>query len=286
MVEDFRFWTVARKYAFARTAINVREEIPEAADGRADTSEEAKKAELEAAKKDAKELRAGFDIENQKYNTKKVKRTKTTKGVKKSTQIKLTGLNIFSSAKLKTEASNQTNLKAGKRAEAARQAEKDLQKQKEEQAAKVTADLAAQQMEEKVRSVGAMLVNCEGEAFMNPLETRDVAAASIIRECSERHKGVKTPLGDAVWLDTPMIEIKGGKETAKKFCDNLELFSLLANVADVKSLVIHPASTTHAQLSEEELNEQGIYSNTIRLSIGTENIDDIIEDLEGGFQSV
>ena len=156
MVEDFRFWTVARKYAFARTAINVREEIPEAADGRADTSEEAKEAELEAAKKDAKELRAGFDIENQKYNTKKVKRTKTAKGVKKSTQIKLTGLNIFSSAKLKTEAPNQTNLKAGKRAEAARQAEKDLQKQKEEQAAKVTADLAAQQMEEKVRSVGTI----------------------------------------------------------------------------------------------------------------------------------
>lgn len=156
MVEDFRFWTVARKYAFARTAINVREEIPEAADGRADTSEEAKEAELEAAKKDAKELRAGFDIENQKYNTKKVKRTKTAKGVKKSTQIKLTGLNIFSSAKLKTEAPNQSNLKAGKRAEAARQAEKDLQKQKEEQAAKVTADLAAQQMEEKVRSVGTI----------------------------------------------------------------------------------------------------------------------------------
>ena len=156
MVEDFRFWTVARKYAFARTAINVREEIPEAADGRADTSEEAKEAELEAAKKDAKELRAGFDIENQKYNTKKVKRTKTAKGVKKSTQIKLTGLNIFSSAKLKTKAPNQTNLKAGKRAEAARQAEKDLQKQKEEQAAKVTADLAAQQMEEKVRSVGTI----------------------------------------------------------------------------------------------------------------------------------
>ena len=156
MVEDFRFWTVARKYAFARTAINVREEIPEAADGRADTSEEAKEAELEAAKKDAKELRAGFDIENQKYNTKKVKRTKMAKGVKKSAQIKLTGLNIFSSAKLKTEAPNQTNLKAGKRAETARQAEKDLQKQKEEQAAKVTADLAAQQMEEKVRSVGTI----------------------------------------------------------------------------------------------------------------------------------
>lgn len=115
-----------------------------------------KKQSLKQAKKDAKELRAGFDIENQKYNTKKVKRTKTTKGVKKSTQIKLTGLNIFSSAKLKTEAPNQTNLKAGKRAEAARQAEKDLQKQKEEQAAKVTADLAAQQMEEKVRSVGTI----------------------------------------------------------------------------------------------------------------------------------
>lgn len=78
-----------------------------------------------------------------------MKRTKTAKGVKKSTQIKLTGLNIFSSAKLKAEAPNQTNLKAGKRAETARQAEKDLQKQKEEQAAKVTADLAAQKMEEK-----------------------------------------------------------------------------------------------------------------------------------------
>ena len=69
---------------------------------------------------------------------------------------------------------------------------------------------------EKVRSVGAMLINAEGEAFMNPLETRDVAAASIIRECSERKKGVRTPLGDAVWLDTPMIEIKGGKGTIEK----------------------------------------------------------------------
>ena len=69
---------------------------------------------------------------------------------------------------------------------------------------------------EKVRSVGAMLINAEGEAFMNPLETRDVAAASIIRECSERQKGVKTPLGDAVWLDTPMIELKGGKGTIEK----------------------------------------------------------------------
>ena len=82
------------------------------------------------------------------------------------------------------------------------------------------------------------------------------------------------------------FNIKGGREEAFKVIYNLKVFSLLANVADVKSLVIHPASTTHAQLSEEELNEQGIYSNTIRLSIGTENIDDIIEDLEGGFQSV
>ena len=82
------------------------------------------------------------------------------------------------------------------------------------------------------------------------------------------------------------FEIKGGEEAAKKFIDNLELFSLLANVADVKSLVIHPASTTHAQLSDAELKEQGISGSTIRLSIGTENIDDIIEDLEGGFQSI
>ena len=79
------------------------------------------------------------------------------------------------------------------------------------------------------------------------------------------------------------FEIKGGKEEAWKFIDNLKIFSLLANVADVKSLVIHPASTTHSQLSEEELKDQGIYQNTIRLSIGTEHIDDIIADLENGF---
>ncbi|MDY5577020.1 MAG: O-acetylhomoserine aminocarboxypropyltransferase/cysteine synthase family protein [Lachnospiraceae bacterium] len=82
------------------------------------------------------------------------------------------------------------------------------------------------------------------------------------------------------------FEIKGDAEKAKKFIDNLELFSLLANVADVKSLVIHPASTTHSQLSEEELEEQGIKPNTIRLSIGTENIDDIIEDLEEAFKAI
>ena len=73
---------------------------------------------------------------------------------------------------------------------------------------------------------------------------------------------------------------------SKKFIDNLEIFSLLANVADVKSLVIHPASTTHSQLNDAELAEQGIRPNTIRLSVGTENIDDIIEDLEEAFRSL
>ena len=81
------------------------------------------------------------------------------------------------------------------------------------------------------------------------------------------------------------FEIKGGKEEAWKFIDNLQIFSLLANVADVKSLVIHPASTTHSQLSAEELSEQGIYDNTIRLSIGTEHIDDILEDLQNALNS-
>lgn len=82
------------------------------------------------------------------------------------------------------------------------------------------------------------------------------------------------------------FEIKGDAGKAQRFIDNLELFSLLANVADVKSLVIHPASTTHSQLNEAELADQGIKPNTIRLSIGTENIDDIIEDLEEAFKTV
>ena len=82
------------------------------------------------------------------------------------------------------------------------------------------------------------------------------------------------------------FEIKGGQEAAWKFIDNLKIFSLLANVADVKSLVIHPASTTHAQLSEEELKEAGITPGTIRLSIGIEHIDDILADLENGFKAV
>ena len=82
------------------------------------------------------------------------------------------------------------------------------------------------------------------------------------------------------------FDIKGGKEEAWKFIDNLKIFSLLANVADVKSLVIHPASTTHSQLSDEELEKNDIHQSTIRLSIGTEHIDDIIADLENGFAAL
>ncbi len=82
------------------------------------------------------------------------------------------------------------------------------------------------------------------------------------------------------------FDVKGGQEEAWKFIDNLEIFSLLANVADVKSLVIHPASTTHSQLTEEELLDQGIKPSTIRLSIGTEHIDDIIADLTKGFDAI
>ena len=82
------------------------------------------------------------------------------------------------------------------------------------------------------------------------------------------------------------FDIKGGKDEAWKFIDALKIFSLLANVADVKSLVIHPATTTHSQLSEAELEDQGIHQNTIRLSIGTEHIDDIIADLEAGFAAL
>ena len=82
------------------------------------------------------------------------------------------------------------------------------------------------------------------------------------------------------------FEIKGGVKEAHRFIDNLKIFSLLANVADAKSLVIHPATTTHSQLTKEELAEQNIKPNTIRLSIGTEHIDDIIADLENGFSAV
>ncbi len=82
------------------------------------------------------------------------------------------------------------------------------------------------------------------------------------------------------------FEIKGGADRAKKFTESLKLFSLLANVADVKSLVIHPASTTHSQMTEDELLFSGIKPTTVRLSIGTEHIDDIIADLKQGFDAV
>lgn len=82
------------------------------------------------------------------------------------------------------------------------------------------------------------------------------------------------------------FEIKGGQEEAHRFIDNLKIFSLLANVADSKSLVIHPATTTHSQLTKEELEEQNIKPNTVRLSVGTEHIDDILADLERGFEAV
>ena len=80
--------------------------------------------------------------------------------------------------------------------------------------------------------------------------------------------------------------MKGGEAEALRFIDNLQVFSLLANVADVKSLVIHPATTTHSQLNAEELEEQGIRPNTVRLSIGTEHIDDILFDLEEAFKAI
>jgi O-acetylhomoserine (thiol)-lyase len=82
------------------------------------------------------------------------------------------------------------------------------------------------------------------------------------------------------------FEIKGGEKEAKAFIDHLKIFSLLANVADVKSLVIHPASTTHSQLTKEELDDQGVHENTIRLSIGIEHIDDIIDDLKQAFDAI
>ena len=82
------------------------------------------------------------------------------------------------------------------------------------------------------------------------------------------------------------FEVKGGVEEAHRFIDSLEIFSLLANVADSKSLVIHPATTTHSQCNEQELAEQGIKPNTVRLSVGTENIDDLIADLSGALDKI
>ena len=160
-----------------------------------------------------------------------------------------------------------------------------------------------------LRDTGATLSPFHAFIFLQGLETlslrveRHVQNALKVVEFLNNHPQVERVNHPAVSTDPKQqelykkyfpngggsiftFEIKGDDRKAKDFIDNLEIFSLLANVADVKSLVIHPASTTHSQLSSEELEEQGIKPNTIRLSIGTENIDDIIEDLEEAFKAV
>lgn len=122
------------------------------------------------------------------------------------------------------------------------------------------------------------------EFLKNHPQVEEVHHPSVTKDASQQalYKKYFPNGGGSIFT----FEIKGDAEKAKNFIDHLELFSLLANVADVKSLVIHPASTTHSQLTEEELLDQGIKPNTIRLSIGTENIDDIIEDLSLAFEAV
>ena len=160
-----------------------------------------------------------------------------------------------------------------------------------------------------LRDTGATLSPLHAFIFLQGLETlslrveRHVENALKVVDFLEHHAQVERVNHPAVSKDPLQqelykkyfpngggsiftFEIKGDAAKAKAFIDNLELFSLLANVADVKSLVIHPASTTHSQLTEEELLDQGIRPNTIRLSIGTENIDDILEDLEEAFKAV
>ena len=160
-----------------------------------------------------------------------------------------------------------------------------------------------------LRDTGATLSPFHAFIFLQGLETlslrveRHVQNALKVVEFLNNHPQVERVNHPAVSTDPKQqelykkyfpngggsiftFEIKGDDRKAKDFIDNLEIFSLLANVADVKSLVIHPASTTHSQLSAEELEEQGSKPNTIRLSIGTENIDDIIEDLEEAFKAV
>ena len=160
-----------------------------------------------------------------------------------------------------------------------------------------------------LRDTGATLSPFHAFIFLQGLETlslrveRHVENALKVVEYLNNHPQVETVHHPSVSNDPEQqalykkyfpngggsiftFEIKGDAQKAKDFIDNLELFSLLANVADVKSLVIHPASTTHSQLNEEELLDQGIKPNTIRLSIGTENIDDIIEDLDEAFKAV
>ena len=160
-----------------------------------------------------------------------------------------------------------------------------------------------------LRDTGATLSPLHAFIFLQGLETlslrveRHVENALKVVDFLEHHAQVERVNHPAVSKDPLQqelykkyfpngggsiftFEIKGDAAKAKAFIDNLELFSLLANVADVKSLVIHPASTTHSQLTEEELLDQGIRPNTIRLSIGTENIEDILEDLEEAFKAV
>jgi O-acetylhomoserine (thiol)-lyase len=160
-----------------------------------------------------------------------------------------------------------------------------------------------------LRDTGATLSPFHAWIFLQGLETlslrveRQVENALKVVQFLEKHPQVEKVHHPSVSTDPEQqrlyqkyfpngggsiftFEIKGDARKAKDFIDQLELFSLLANVADVKSLAIHPASTTHAELSEEELNKVGIYQNSIRLSIGTEHIDDIIQDLDEAFKAV
>ncbi len=160
-----------------------------------------------------------------------------------------------------------------------------------------------------LRDTGATLSPLHAWIFLQGLETlslrveRHVENALKVVEYLKNHPQVEAVHHPSVSTDSEQqrlykkyfpngggsiftFEIKGDEKKAQEFIDNLELFSLLANVADVKSLVIHPYTTTHAELNAEELADQGIKPNTIRLSIGTENIDDIIEDLDEAFKAV
>lgn len=160
-----------------------------------------------------------------------------------------------------------------------------------------------------LRDTGATLSPFHAFIFLQGLETlslrveRHVENALKVVEYLKNHPQVEAVHHPSITTDSQQqklyekyfpngggsiftFEIKGDDRTAKDFIDNLEIFSLLANVADVKSLVIHPASTTHSQMTEEELESVGIYKNTVRLSIGTEHIDDIIQDLEEAFKAV
>lgn len=139
-----------------------------------------------------------------------------------------------------------------------------------------TLSLRVERHVENALKVAAFLKNHpQVEAVHHPSVSEDESQKALYRKYFPRG-------GGSIFT----FEIRGDAKKAMEFIDNLELFSLLANVADVKSLVIHPATTTHGQCTEEELAEQGIRPNTIRLSIGTEHIDDILQDLEEAFRAV